>query len=62
MRIRRAAATLAMLRAFFPRLAARLEDLGYGYIDGSEAAVRKYPLEGIKKDEGCLPGGTRVRR
>jgi hypothetical protein len=32
-------------------LAARLEDLDYGYIDGIEAAVRKYPLEGIRKDE-----------
>ena len=32
-------------------LAARLEDLDYGYIDGIAAAVRKYPLEGVKKDE-----------
>jgi hypothetical protein len=32
-------------------LGARLEDLDYGYIDGIEAAVRKYPLEGVKKDE-----------
>ena len=32
-------------------LAARLEDLDYGYIDGIVAATRKYPLEGIKKDE-----------
>jgi hypothetical protein len=32
-------------------LAARLEDLDYGDIDGIAAAVRKYPLEGIKKDE-----------
>jgi len=32
-------------------LAARLEDLDYGYIDGIAAAVREYPLEGIKKDE-----------
>ena len=32
-------------------LAARLEDLDYGYTDGIEAAVRKYPLEGVKKDE-----------
>jgi hypothetical protein len=32
-------------------LAARLEDLDYGYIDGITAAVRNYPLEGIKKDE-----------
>jgi hypothetical protein len=32
-------------------LAARLEDLDYGYIEGIEAAVRKYPLEGVKKDE-----------
>ncbi len=32
-------------------LAARLEDLDYGYIDGIEAAVRQYPLEGAKKDE-----------
>jgi hypothetical protein len=32
-------------------LAARLEDLDYGYIEGIEAAVRKYPLVGVKKDE-----------
>jgi hypothetical protein len=32
-------------------LAARLEDLDYGYVDGIEAAVREYPLEGVKKDE-----------
>ena len=32
-------------------LAARLEDLDYGYIDGITAAVRNYPLEGVKKDE-----------
>jgi hypothetical protein len=32
-------------------LAARLEDLDYGYIDGITAATRTYPLEGIKKDE-----------
>ena len=32
-------------------LAARLEDLDYGYIDGITAATRKYPLEGVKKDE-----------
>ena len=32
-------------------LAARLEDLDYGDIEGIETAVRKYPLEGIKKDE-----------
>jgi hypothetical protein len=32
-------------------LAARLEDLDYGYIDGIEAAVRNYPLEGTKKNE-----------
>jgi hypothetical protein len=32
-------------------LAARLEDLDYGDIDGIKAAVREYPLEGIKKDE-----------
>jgi hypothetical protein len=32
-------------------LAARLDDLDYGYIDGIEAAVRQYPLEGVKKDE-----------
>ena len=32
-------------------LAARLEDLDYGDIDGIAAAVRQYPLEGIKKDE-----------
>jgi len=32
-------------------LAARLEDLDYGHIAGIEAAVRAYPLEGVKKDE-----------
>jgi hypothetical protein len=32
-------------------LAARLEDLDYGDIDGIEAAVREYPLQGVKKDE-----------
>jgi hypothetical protein len=32
-------------------LAARLEDLDYGDIDGIKAAVREYPLEGVKKDE-----------
>jgi hypothetical protein len=32
-------------------LAARLEDLDYGDIDGIEAAVRQYPLEGVKKTE-----------
>jgi hypothetical protein len=32
-------------------LAARLEDLDYGYIDGIQAAVRQYPLQGGKKDE-----------
>jgi hypothetical protein len=32
-------------------LAARLEDLDHGYIDGIEAAVRAYPLQGVKKDE-----------
>jgi hypothetical protein len=33
-------------------LAARLEDLDYGDIDGIEAAVRQYPIvEGTKKDE-----------
>jgi hypothetical protein len=32
-------------------LAARLEDLDYGYIDGIADAVRKYPLIGTKKDE-----------
>jgi hypothetical protein len=32
-------------------LAARLEDLDYGHIDGIRAAVREYPLEGVKKDE-----------
>jgi hypothetical protein len=32
-------------------LAARLEDLDYGYIDGIIAAARQYPLEGVKKDE-----------
>jgi hypothetical protein len=32
-------------------LAARLEDPGYGYIDGIVAATRQYPLIGVKKDE-----------
>jgi hypothetical protein len=32
-------------------LAARLQDLDYGYIDGIAAAARKYPLAGVKKDE-----------
>jgi hypothetical protein len=32
-------------------LAARLDDLDYGDIGGIAAAVRKYPLEGVKKDE-----------
>jgi len=32
-------------------LAARMEDLDYGDIDGIEAAVRGYPLQGAKKDE-----------
>ncbi|HEX5293754.1 MAG TPA: ISKra4 family transposase [Streptosporangiaceae bacterium] len=32
-------------------LAARLEDLDYGDIDSIEAAVRAYPLEGVKKNE-----------
>jgi hypothetical protein len=32
-------------------LAARLEDLDYGYIDGIVAATRTYPLAGVKKDE-----------
>jgi len=32
-------------------LAARLEDRDYGDIDGIETAVRKYPPEGVKKDE-----------
>jgi hypothetical protein len=32
-------------------LAARLADLDYGNIDGIEAAVRTYPLEGVKKNE-----------
>ena len=32
-------------------LEARKEDLDYGDIDGIEAAVRRYPLEGTKKDE-----------
>jgi hypothetical protein len=32
-------------------LAARLEDLDYGDIDGIVAATRKYPLAGVKKDE-----------
>jgi hypothetical protein len=32
-------------------LAARLEDLDYGDIDSIEAAVREYPLEGVKKNE-----------
>ena len=32
-------------------LAARLEDLDYGYIDGITTATRQYPLVGVKKDE-----------
>jgi hypothetical protein len=32
-------------------LAARMEDLGYGDIDGICQAARVFPLEGIKKDE-----------
>jgi hypothetical protein len=32
-------------------LAARMEDLDYGYIDGITAAARTYPLTGVKKDE-----------
>jgi len=32
-------------------LQARLEDLDYGYIDGIEAAVREYPLQGARKTE-----------
>jgi hypothetical protein len=32
-------------------LAARLEDLDYGDIDGIVAAARAYPLTGVKKDE-----------
>ncbi len=32
-------------------LAARLDDLDYGYIDGIISATRQYPLEGVKKDE-----------
>ena len=32
-------------------LAARLEDLDYGYIDGIVAAARVFPLVGTKKDE-----------
>ena len=39
-------------------LAARLEDLDYGDIDGIEAAVRKYPLEGVKRERGRQ--GTRL--
>ena len=32
-------------------LAARLEDLDYGYIDGIVTATRQYPLEGARKDQ-----------
>jgi len=32
-------------------LAARLEDLDYGYIDGIVAAAREFPLVGVKKDQ-----------
>jgi hypothetical protein len=39
-------------------LAARLEDPGYGDIVGIAAAVRKYPLEGVKKRRGRQ--GTRL--
>ncbi|HLI40943.1 MAG TPA: hypothetical protein VKV35_04795 [Streptosporangiaceae bacterium] len=40
-------------------LAARLEDLDYGYIDGIEAAVRKYPLAG-RRQERRGREGTRL--
>ena len=33
------------------RAAKRLEDLDYGDIDGIAAAVREYPLDGVKKNE-----------
>jgi hypothetical protein len=39
-------------------LAARLEDLDYGYIDGITAAARKYPLEGVQEGRGRQ--GTRL--
>jgi hypothetical protein len=32
-------------------LAARLDDLDYGHIDGIEAAARQYPLQGVTKDQ-----------
>jgi hypothetical protein len=32
-------------------LAARMEDLDYGYIDGITTAARAYPLIGVKKDQ-----------
>jgi hypothetical protein len=32
-------------------LAARLEDLDYGYIDGIVTAARKFPLTGVRKTE-----------
>jgi hypothetical protein len=31
-------------------LAARMDDLDYGYIDGIVQATRQYPLQGVKKD------------
>ena len=37
-------------------LAARLEDLDYGYIDGIKAAVRKYPVI-LQRGEGLLSQG-----
>ena len=44
-------------------LAARLEDLDYGDIDGICTAARAYPLEGIKKDElDTRPGLLREQR
>ena len=41
-----------MLRDHYSEwLQARLEDLGYGYSDGIQAAVREFPLEGTRKTE-----------
>ncbi|HEY6314825.1 MAG TPA: hypothetical protein VIY52_29040 [Streptosporangiaceae bacterium] len=44
-------------------LAARIEDLDYGDIDGICRAARAYPVEGIKKDElDTRPGLLREQR
>ena len=43
-------------------LAARLEDLDYGYIDGITAAARKYPLTGQERRDRHRPGLLREQR